>query len=330
MRLRNLLLALTVVVLAGTAQVVQAGPTLALYTLTNIAKITAANSPIAPTNAIKVTTATMYGGKASVNLTPVLSINNFGSQRWNFTVTNFGNAVTSFTTRLEASNCWFGGGKWARHIEAPVLTGIGPYSAGTFQFVVSNTSPASNGAYVGFLIKISNKSAQSIAHAYFGADGVTWYGGSLGILTNNSKINPLTWNGGPVVYLQNPALSSTNWAGFLTAILRGPSLRIVKSIAGIWHPANLAMAAGYAEPGAFITNRIWVTNSGSSYATNVKIMDTMTTNFSIVLVQSLSGSFSPVSTNLAGGVRVIRFSNTVNNRLDPATYTVLKIVVKVK
>ena len=309
--------------------------TFSLSNINNIAKVTAGNSINAPTYATNLTTATMYGGSVITNAgsTVVQTIANLNEVTWTFTVTNWGNATADFDAKVVASNVNPKGGTWAHHFNnvAANLTGISPFGNATFQFVISNVSAASNGAWMSYLVQVSNKSADIGAHAYMGSDGSTWFGGTLGIQTNGSSASNDSY-----CYLQQGAQTTgnTNKAGYVTAIVSGPVLNIVKSIETVTDPSGLGHTAdGFAVPGAYITYRIWVTNSGSAAATSFKVLDTLATQFvSYVGLTSTATNLvldATASTADDGSGNNLTFTN-IGQQLNAGDRAVVRIQVKVK
>lgn len=323
---------LALVLVLGFPQAAFSGPTFSGTFLTNIAIITAQNSAITPSDFTNLTTATMWGGTIGLDSTVVQTIPNFGSFTWAFSITNHGNVSVNYSASVIASNGWTGGGIWGRRFENLAnLNGVGPGGNATINFVISNKTAASNRAYVSYLVQISNISANLSAHAYYGADGATWYGGNLGIATNSDMTNAVgAGDGGPIVYWQQAAstLGDTNKAGFVTAIIGAPDLRISKYIpaGGIIHPAGLGISGNWVEPGAYITYYISVTNNGAM-ATNVKIVDTFSTNFELVAITN-GADFVSNSFTTSGSMNILTFTNGAFRITDGTD--LIKIKVKVK
>jgi len=254
-------------------------PTEALQILTNISRFTAVNaaSDAYATNR-NVTVATIYGGWMTNTDTPVQNINNYGKYTWTIYFTNTGNATADFTVSVVGSNIYSGGNysDWNRHFNnTGGLSGLNPGAGTTFQFVISNVNPVPDGAWVSYLIKVTNTSAPANARAYTNDQG-DWYGWSLGVGTNTTF-----WATGPVVYLQHAGQQTpnTNEAGYLTVIVQGPILAISKSIQSVSHPSGLVSGTNWAEPGAIIVYSIRVTNEGSAAANNVAVIDTIPTDY---------------------------------------------------
>jgi len=270
---------------------VEAAYTPALALLTNIAKITAANSPTAPTSATNVTTGTMFGGTAVLDTSssvPIQTIGNFQRTLWTINVTNYGNANANFQAAVVASNVRRGAGTWNWHFNnQATLNGLAPFAMTSIQFVISNIAPATNGSYMSYLVRLSNMSAQIPSRVYKGSTGTNWYGGRLGVWTNYNKTNYVSSGGafhiGPVFFLPFAKTKNgdTNQAGFLTAIIAGPVLQISKKVTLFTRPVSglTYASSGTVEPGTYIQYRIFVTNSGSAAATNVKIVDHFASSF---------------------------------------------------
>ena len=317
--------------LVMTAQSANAATSAALL-MTNVAKITAANSTLAPTDFTNITVATMFGGSAMLSNAYYQSISTFQRFVWTINVTNFGNATAKFVPKVVFSNNRSGGGTWSYHFNnANNITNLSPSQWGSLQFVITNITLASNGAFNSYLVKFSNTRAPQTAKGYFGIDG-TWYGGTLGLSTN-AKVGSVTNTAahliGPIVYLQFPTTAS-NYSGFMKAIISAPQLNITKWISGIFNPySGLTLNGNQVIPGSQIAYRIKVTNSGSVAATSVKIIDSFSTNFLLVSVTN-GGIFTNYLNTTSGALSVMKFSNYSSNRLSPGRSDIIKIVVKVK
>jgi uncharacterized repeat protein (TIGR01451 family) len=265
--------------------------TTALSVLTNIATLTAGNAPLNDSGFTNVSCATMYGGSMSFTgavANAVLGINNLKAVSWTINITNYGNAQANFRAYVVASNTNRGGATagWVHHFSTSAGGGgpalavtnfiLGPFATIGFNFAISNSISANNGAWMSFMLKLTNISAQYLAKVYRSSDGTTWYGGTLGMKTNHNITNaPLT------VVMQHIAQKTahTNDSGYLTALLAGPVLRIHKSVDSVSAPSGLTIPQGYAPPGALITYRIVISNIGSANATNARMRDTFATNF---------------------------------------------------
>lgn len=298
-------------------------PTEALQVLTNISRFTAENaSQDAYATNRNVTVATIYGGWMTNSPTPVQNIVNYGRQIWTINFTNTGNATANFTVRVVASNIYTGGNwaDWNRHFNnTGGLSGLGPGAGTSFQFVISNVNPVADGAWVSYLIQVTNTSANLSARAYTNDQG-TWYGWSLGVSTNTTF-----WATGPVVYLQNGGQQTpnTNEAGFLTVVVQGPILSISKSIQSVSHPSGLVSGTNWAEPGAIIVYSIKVTNEGSGAANNVAVIDTIPTAY-LEFASYTEGSILKYYQTVGGDITF------TNSTFAVGAVDTLKIVVRVK
>jgi len=299
-----------------------------LQVLTNIAKFTAANAATYPiaTNR-NVTVGTMFGGwMTNTNATPQY-ITVLSKYTWTILFTNTGNSIASFVAKVVGSNISGGSSwsAWARHFNT-ITEGqpfsVAPGSGQNFQFVISNKSVVPDGSWVSYQIMVSNTNAGARSpsyHAYqvFG----NWYGKNLGVGTNMKQ-----WASGPVVYLQTgPSGNSTNQiSGYLTVIIQGPILKISKSIQSVSHPTVLYSSTNWAEPGAIIVYRIWVSNAGSAAANTVKVKDIIPTTY-VTLVDVTNGTILTRDTTFA--LPYVVFTNSI---FDKGKSDVLKIRVRVK
>jgi len=305
--------------------------TRSLQILTNIAKFTAENAATHPiaTNR-NVTVATMFGGWMTNTTATTQNITVLNKYTWTILFTNTGNSIASFVAKVVGSNKSAGSSwsAWARHFNDITEGGsfnVAPGSGTNFQFVISNTSPVADDSWVSYQIMVSNTTAgaRSLSyHAYQDTFG-NWYGKNLGVGTNMKQ-----WASGPVVYLQTgPSVNSTNQiSGYLTVIIQGPILQISKSIQSVSHPPSglYTTSTNWAEPGAIIVYRIWVSNAGSAAANKVKVKDTIPTNY-VTLVDVTNGTFLKRDGTFALP-NVVFTNSTFNNGVSD----VLKIRVRVK
>lgn len=266
----------------------------ALQILTNISRFTAQNAATKPSVTNRnVTVATMYGGWMTNYAAPWSNMTVFGKRTWTIYFTNTGNSSASFTVRVVRSNIYTGGNyaDWSRTINPTTLGPLAPGAGTTFTFTISNVNPVPDGAWVSYVLQVTNTTAKASARAYQDAAG-TWYGRNLGFETNFRQ-----WATGPVVFLQHPGAKypNTNVAGSLTVIITGPILQISKSISSVTHPSGLYSGTNWAEPGAIVTYNIVVTNAGSAAANNVAIVDTIPTTY--VTFINLSNTLGGWSSN---------------------------------
>ncbi len=315
--------------------------------LSNIAMVTAQNAPANVMKMTNITTATMWGGVMRVftGSTDVQLIGNNQRFKWVIQLSNLGNASAQFGLRVRATNKGVSGGTtaWGYSFTngSPVTIPVGSFL--NFGFIISNTIAMSNNAYYGCLIQASNISAGQnpngiSARAYLGwgispsLNSNTPFGGTLATATNG--LPGANW--GPVVVLQHRIAasgSSNRWGGFLVAQISGPVLSITKTVVSISHSSGLYSGAGNlttAEPGALITYKIYVTNSGSRAATNVSVIDTIKTNFfSTVTVISQGRTFSN-STGVGANGRMAFTSERSNNRFPNGSKDRIYIRVRVR
>ena len=306
----------------------------ALTNLNNVVKFTSGNAqPV--TNSVDVTVATMYGGSATIAVASYLPIGNLGRQVWTITVTNQGNSIASFTGVVINSNIQYGttvANGWSHHFNSfAAITSLAPGGFGTFEFVITNISPASNNSFLSYLVKVSNTTAPYNAYAYLGTDGVTWYGGDLGRTTNNNATGKSNQ-----IFLQHGAglATVTNQAGYLTAIISGPILKISKTIEAITDPSGLyGVSTTIAAPGSYVTYRIVASNIGSASATNIKIIDTTALTNYIAYVgvtgTSTNLTLNSVSTNGSGQIE-IRFTNVNLPETPGSNFAVIRFRVRIK
>ncbi|GEM_PF-3763558 len=336
---KKILLVMVASVLAFSVTTIRAqvSYTMALESLTNIAKVTAANAATFPTDMTNVTTATMYGA-ALYTITPAAtyrqSLSTFGRTSWVIALSNLGNAQAPFKVGVYATNRWYGGGSWNTYISNATPT-INPGEVAFTTLVISNVTPASNNAFVSVLVYASNLQAPQAYYAYLGYDATgaqtVRYGGTLGQDTNGGSYASTR---GPISFLQFAAQAGagfTNAAGFLTAQLAGPVLHISKTIVSILHPAaatGLTVADGTVEPGSIITYQIWVSNSGSK-ATAAKIADQFNATY-FDLVDWTNGSIFTNGAGATAGRMVFVATNGVDDELPAATADKVKIRVRVK
>jgi uncharacterized repeat protein (TIGR01451 family) len=335
-RMRNLLLVLFVFgLMAFNANAL----TSALSLLTNTAMVTAQNAPVGVVDFTNITTATMWGGVMYVRNGTIPGLQQIGNNqrfKWVIQLSNLGNSPAIFDLEVRATNFRRGGGLWGWSFTnvSPVRIGVGSFS--NIGFIISNRSPASNLAYFGCLIQASNRSAPLNARAYlgWGATGLSNvnFGGTLAVRTNGN-IAIASW--GPVVVPQHGILAgSTNrWAGFLMAQIAGPVLTITKSIVSISHSSGLYTGDLLrAEPGAMIVYKIYITNSGSRAATNVKVIDTVQTNFLAWLGATSIVSQGRTFTNATGALvgNKITFNARVSSNFKLNANVADRIYIRVR
>jgi uncharacterized repeat protein (TIGR01451 family) len=325
-----------IVVFAGmfilAAQGLNAQVTGALEILTNIAKITAGNVVTFPTSKTNLTTATMYGASLYLLTPPIVdSVANLGRKRWVIALSNLGNASADFYVGTYASNVFYGGGTWFSHLSNGGNLTIGAGGVEYFALVISNVVPAANNSYMSFLVYASNRSAPSTYVAYLGYDTAgnqtVRYGGNLGRATNSGAYN-LTR---PIVFLSHAAQKSghTNDAGYLTAIVSGPVLKISKRVINIEDPSGLyAGDFSRAVPGALITYGIYITNTGSAASTGTALIDTIALNH-FEFVDKTNGTIFTNTANLQGN-RVIFRPNLANEAFNAGANDFVRIRVRVK
>jgi uncharacterized repeat protein (TIGR01451 family) len=298
-----------------------------LQILTNIAKFTAANAATHPiaTNR-NVTVGTMFGGWMTNTTGTPQNITVLSKYTWTILFTNTGNSIASFVAKVVGSNKSTGSAwsSWARHFNNEGnLSSISPFGGTSFQFVISNTSPVPDGSWVSYQIMVSNTTAgaRSLSYRAYQDTSGNWYGKNLGFGTNMYQ-----WASGPVVYLQTgPSVNNTNQiSGYLTVIIQGPILQISKSIQSVSHPSGIYSTTNWAEPGAIIVYKIWVSNAGSAAANTVRVRDTIPTNY-VTLVDVTNGTILKRDTSIALP-NVVFTNSTFNNGASD----VLKIRVRVK
>jgi hypothetical protein len=245
--------------------------TMALYMLTNIAKVTANN--IAPnttiTDSANQTVATMFGGKFTAVAIRTQSALGGGGVIWNIQLTNKGNATSPFTIKFSTVQSNPAGSTWDAAFQNGTRSfNVTPAAGGVISFSVCLTDsvPAqANGAYIRVRVIASN-TAGNITTAngatnYLGDNGIA-YGGTMG--ENWTGVTtPATWR---CVTVQQ----GVGYDGFLTLIIQAPVLNITKTIQRI---TKGGIASG-AIPGATIQYRIFITNSGTAAAVSTKIVDT--------------------------------------------------------
>jgi uncharacterized repeat protein (TIGR01451 family) len=290
---------------------IQAAYTPQAYILTNLAQVTSWSIPgsqVATIRNTNVTTATMFGGTFRTNVPAAgisatyKTISFFGLASFSLIVSNYGNYTAGFRARVVTTNrrSMPDSLNWGFHFGAgpAVLSNfsLAPFASMPLTFIITNnTVPISNKPFISYLIMISNTTTgtQKSGHVYKGSDNL-WYGGEMGVSTNHARTNYV--NGapvvGPVFFLQALGKTGgiTNRAGFLTAIISGPILKISKTVIAVTHPSGLYAAANIAlaEPGALITYRLAISNVGSAVATNVIVMDSMLSN--VMQIQSTYNS----------------------------------------
>jgi len=234
-------------------------------------------------------------------------------------LTNLGNAIFTFQIRVTNFNTNTGGGVagawgWTIYTNNGIyLSGsgngngygqditIGSNAYKTVYFVVRVTNTATGGFSEWSLLARTTTPKQNTAN-YQGDNGI-WYGGPDGEGWGD------TYTDGLICY--GPSSDTTNWRWRLT--INAPIITITKTIDSILiadgsGPDNVAV------PGAAITFRVRVTNSGSGAANRVIIRDQIPANTAFV-TGSTQFVYNPGGFKFAYSGGTVYCSNLKNNAL---------------
>jgi uncharacterized repeat protein (TIGR01451 family) len=244
----------------------------------NTAVVSGANFSVANSVA-NITVATILGARAASELDDGSPT---GVTRTNtLTVTNKGNVSASFVFKflLGQTNAT-GGSAWTSGFGAgqtPTATtaSIGPGVFASVDFRVTVPAIASNGAFRSYVIKASNEftGATAILTNYLGDNG-TAYGGDLGDNLAGAK---------NVFAAQTASSGTASNTTVPVAAIRTWQVTISAAVVAITKTAAVSGPAGTLPvPGATVTYKIALTNTGSSGATGVEVRDNRPANTAYV------------------------------------------------
>jgi uncharacterized repeat protein (TIGR01451 family) len=271
--------------------------------ISNIASITAANTTSRDSYYTNLRVARIYG--ISMNLIGGSYTNTIGTTGPSvhvLRVSNYGNTNSALTIQVRASEIWSNSSVTWTHtlkdaagtsgtsIDTPLLTPGGTTTV-TLTFALGGTA-TNNTVYRARVVAFPADPAPNNT-AYTGDNGVL-YGGRMGFDWNDSTATPINPTTGKTTYV-NMLVGPAPADGYLTAVVSGPVLQIVKSIDSVTVDGT-AETVGLARPGATIVYNIWATNSGSAAATDAAIRDVLPTNVTLVGYDDSASSFKWEST----------------------------------
>lgn len=238
--------------------------------ITNTATVGAANMATTESNAVGTnvimidggiwtSTQADQGGAAGGTYTYITTFTNEGN-------TNQWFAFTAVATNTNGST---GGGvdSWTTSFSNQAIAGatvtrctLAPDDAASIDFKCTVSGSAANGSYVGYILLAEPRSNSSFT-AYIGDNG-TNYGGTI---SEDAE------------YTTGEIVCNGTAGRIWTVTIAGPLLAIDKSIEAVDTLTSGAIGAG-AYPGATITYKIAVTNTGTGGATGVYVRDSIPAN----------------------------------------------------
>jgi uncharacterized repeat protein (TIGR01451 family) len=257
-------------------------PNLAGSFLTNIATVTGANfnTSMATQN---VTVATQLGGNATSevdqNAVDGTSITNM------IHISNVGNVMADFTVVIASGQTNGIPGSWVTgFVSGATVINVAPGGVADVFFYVNVPGGAPNGSERSYTIFVTNEApstANTIETNYVG-DNTIPYGGSIGsggAAPSTVRVSGTAFGGLTVLSnLVGPDYNDTDvWQVTVSAAVVG----LTKSVEGVTN--NAAGIVGIAIPGATITYKLTLSNTGAASALALQVVDPLPATVSYVL-----------------------------------------------